>query len=58
MTEDELNGLPPLPIFKPTWNAVITYKEKGVRREVDRRSWIDKDNKPVRYSLDTLGVPV
>ena len=58
MTDEEVKELPPLPVFKPTWNAVITYRDKKVRREVDRRSWIDKDNQPLRYALDTLGIPM
>ena len=57
-TEEEVSALPPLPKFKPTWNAVVTIKDKSVRREVDRRSWIDKDNQPLRYSRDPLGIPM
>lgn len=55
---EEPAELPRLPLFKPKWNAVVTYKLKGIRREVDRRSWIAKDNQPLRYNLDPLGIPV
>ena len=68
MMPEEAKGLPPLqeeateslplPVFKPKWNYVVTYRDKGVRREVDRRSWIDKDNQPLRYALDPVGVPM
>lgn len=58
MTEEELQKLPPLPVFVPKWNSVVTYKEDGVKKAIDRRSWIDKDNQPLRYTLDTLGIPV
>ena len=56
--KEESTKLPPLPVFKPKWNAVVTFREKSVWREVDRRSWIDKDNQPLRYALDPVGVPM
>lgn len=68
MVPEEAKGLPPLqeeatespslPVFKPKWNSVVTYRDKDLRREVDRRSWIDKDNQPLRYALDSVGVPI
>ena len=58
LSDKELHELPPLPVFRPKWNAVVTYKNDGVRCEINRRSWIDKDNQPLRYSLDPLGIPM
>ncbi|XP_052281701.1 transient receptor potential cation channel subfamily M member 2-like isoform X5 [Dreissena polymorpha] len=47
----------PVADFGPKWNTVVTYMEKGQRREIDRRSWITMDNQPLRYVLDSLSLP-
>ena len=57
MTEEEGRRLSPIPEFQPKWNVVIIYKEYGESREIDRRSWINVDNQPLRYTLDALGIP-
>ncbi|KAL4230550.1 hypothetical protein ACF0H5_010931 [Mactra antiquata] len=55
---DDDGGLSPLPKFNPKWNAVTSYKVKGEKREIDRRSWINIDDQPLRYKLDSLGIPL
>ena len=55
--EEDAKRLPSIAEFVPKWNAVITYRENGERREIDRRSWINKDNQPLRYTLDVLNIP-
>ncbi|XP_052285259.1 transient receptor potential cation channel subfamily M member-like 2 isoform X2 [Dreissena polymorpha] len=47
----------PVADFGPKWNTVVTYMERDQRREIDRRSWITMDNKPLRYVLDSLSLP-
>lgn len=47
----------PIDDFGPKWNTVVTFMEKGQRREIDRRSWINMDNQPLRYVLDSLNLP-
>lgn len=55
--EDDTNRLSPIPEFEPKWNSVTIIMENDVRREIDRRSWINVDNQPLRYTLDALGLP-
>lgn len=57
MTEEERLEQPALPVFRPMWNAVVTYRQENTTREVDRRSWITIDSQPVRYKLDPTGLP-
>ncbi|XP_041360001.1 transient receptor potential cation channel subfamily M member-like 2 isoform X2 [Gigantopelta aegis] len=56
---DELEDLPPLPVFEPMWNSVFSsyIKDTDVQIEVDRTSWITFDNQPLRYRLDKSGLP-
>ncbi|XP_060602842.1 transient receptor potential cation channel subfamily M member-like 2 [Ruditapes philippinarum] len=54
---EELDRLTPIPEFTAKWNTVTTFKENGERREIDRRSWINVDNQPLRYTIDSLGLP-
>mgnify|MGYP007091658045 CR=1 FL=1 len=56
--EDDTNRLSPIPEFEPKWNSVVTFREKDDEvKEVDRRSWINIDNQPLRYTLDALDLP-
>ena len=56
--EDDTNRLSPIPEFEPTWTSVVTFREKDDEvKEVDRRSWINIDNQPLRYTLDALDLP-
>lgn len=59
LTPEELEGanLPPLPPFHPMYNALLTTLVNDVNIEVDRTSWITQNNGPLRYKLDTSGVP-
>lgn len=57
MTEEDRLEQPALPVFRPMWNAVVTYRQENTTREVDRRSWITIDSQPVRYKLDPTGLP-
>lgn len=54
---EEEDRLTPLPVFKPKWNTVTVYKEKGEKREIDRRSWININDQQLRYTVDFLGIP-
>ncbi|WAQ99063.1 TMP2L-like protein, partial [Mya arenaria] len=48
-----------IPEFNPRWNTVTSQKIKGKQElDVDRRSWIYVDNKPLRYTLDQLNIPL
>ena len=55
--EEAIRRLPSIPEFNPKWNAVVTYREMGERKEIDRRSWITTENQPLRYTLDALNIP-
>ena len=57
LSEEDTASLIPIPDFSPKWNAVVTYKEKGKRRDIDRRSWINVDSQPLRYTIDQLDLP-
>ena len=55
--DEDSSRLSPIPEFVPCWNSATIMREHGVPREIDRRSWINVDNQPLRYVLDTLGLP-
>ncbi|KAK3100144.1 hypothetical protein FSP39_015318 [Pinctada imbricata] len=59
LSEEELAELPPLPLFSPKWNALVS-KKSGIdlTRVIDRRSWISLDNQPLRYNIDAAGLPI
>ena len=58
LSAEELDELPPLPEFKPMYNAVMSTIIDGVQVELNRASWISVDDQPLRYKLDTMSLPM
>ena len=58
LSAEELEELPPLPEFTPMYNMVMSNIIDGIHVELDRTSWISVDSQPLRYKLDTLGIPM
>ncbi|XP_052792596.1 transient receptor potential cation channel subfamily M member 2-like isoform X1 [Mya arenaria] len=54
---DDDGRMSPITEFFPKWNTVTTTRDKNVRQDIDRLSWINIDDQPLRYEVDALNLP-